>query len=359
MSVAEKTGGSALAQSEVREVLQYVPLFSGRTFLVALSGAEMSDMILAETLLDLRALQKIGVKLVILYAGETNGVFMDLAAEVELKVSTVTDNEALAVLNRGQAALIIKPGALSFNQSLVETAHTVQPDKILYLEEERSYPASWQGALSLEEVQRSMEQGGSTSELSLWITEALSGGVQRVHFLKAEMPGCLSRELFSNEGVGVMIYRDSYQGIRPLSEEDIPEFLAIIGRSIRAKHLIPRSYEEVMAQLGDYYVMTIDDNVVGCVALHAYENGVCELACLFVKPAHKGLGYGRDLVEFAEERAKEEGYEKIIALSTEAGGFFQQQMGYEEISLEEIPQIRYEKLMKTGRNSVALQKDLR
>ncbi len=346
---------SALTQSDVREVLQYVPIFSGKTFVVTLDGKGLPDMVMAEILLDLISLQRIGVQLVIAYSGDAKEALLDWAADVELKLSEATAESVQAVLSRGQAALVNHEGELAFNEELVQLALNVGAHKILHLGQLADYPVEWEGALKLASAQSALS---SIAEMSHWVLEAVSKGVQRVHLLDGTMPGCLSRELFSNEGVGVMIYRDSYQGIRALSEEDIPELLAIIGRSIRAQDLLPRNYEEIETNLADYFVMAIDGNVVGSVALHAYEGGIAELACLFVKESHKGLGYGNELVKFAEREAQNRGVRRLFALSTGAGGFFERQLGYKPMPLEEVPASRRTKLELSGRDSLALIKDL-
>ena len=54
-----------MAIGDVRGVLQYVPLFRGRTFVVLFDEGLLPQPAVAETLLDLKALQEIGVRLVI------------------------------------------------------------------------------------------------------------------------------------------------------------------------------------------------------------------------------------------------------------------------------------------------------
>jgi len=54
-------------QSDVRAVLQYVPFFRGKTFVLVLNAARMTQLALAEALLDLIALQQVGVKLVLIW----------------------------------------------------------------------------------------------------------------------------------------------------------------------------------------------------------------------------------------------------------------------------------------------------
>ncbi len=56
-------------KGDVREVLQYVPLFAGKTFVIVFDEGLLPESAVAETLLDLIALQRIGVKLVVVVVG--------------------------------------------------------------------------------------------------------------------------------------------------------------------------------------------------------------------------------------------------------------------------------------------------
>jgi amino-acid N-acetyltransferase len=189
--------------------------------------------------------------------------------------------------------------------------------------------------------------------------EACRRGVPRVHVLNGRRQGVLVDELFSNEGVGTMVHADSYREIRPLREEDIPELLGMIGRSVRRTRLVARSYEDILPRITDYRVMTIDDNVVGCVALHEYpEEKRAEIACLYVKQAHEGRGYGVDLVHHAEEMAKARGIPRVFALTNRAADFFRDRLGYEQGTPGDLPDSRREQFFASGRDSLVFLKEL-
>lgn len=50
---------------------------------------------------------------------------------------------------------------------------------------------------------------------------------------------------------------------------------------------------------------------VGCVGLHELAPGVCEIKRLYVRPAHRGHGLGRNLVEGVLAAARERGYRSM------------------------------------------------
>jgi len=178
---------------------------------------------------------------------------------------------------------------------------------------------------------------GQASVLLSKAASACSQGIPRVHLLDERRQGVLLDELFSNEGVGVMIHADNYLEIRDLTID----------------------YEQVEQALQDFLVLTVDGNVVGCVALHQYPELNCaELACLYVKQSHEGGGYGLALVKAAEQRAHEKESSWIFALTTRAYDYFTQQLGYEKGSLEDLPAERKKRLIESGRESLVVRKDV-
>jgi amino-acid N-acetyltransferase len=188
---------------------------------------------------------------------------------------------------------------------------------------------------------------------------ASQGGVPRVHIINGRVDEGLLAEVFSNEGIGTLIYADEYQAVRKAMRKDIRHMMALIKPSIQEEQLIKRTRSSIDKHIGEYYVFDIDNNIVGLISLHAYpEQKMAELASLAVSPGHEHRGIGSRLALFVENLAREQGATKIFCLSTQAFTFFQHKLGYTEGTPEDLPPARREKYEQSGRNSKVLVKSL-
>ncbi|MCC6231241.1 MAG: amino-acid N-acetyltransferase [Verrucomicrobiales bacterium] len=189
--------------------------------------------------------------------------------------------------------------------------------------------------------------------------QACHAGVPRVHIINGCQDDALLAEVFSNEGIGTLVYANEYEQIRRALKKDIRQILMLTRKSVNSAELMKRTRAEIERQIGDYYLYEIDRNPVACVALHLYpEQRKAELAYLFVSPAHENQGLGRKLIGFVEDKAREAGVHQLIALSTQAFTFFQSKAGFVEGSPEDLPPSRRERYDASGRNSKVLIKHL-
>jgi len=188
---------------------------------------------------------------------------------------------------------------------------------------------------------------------------ACQAGVPRVHIINGRVDEGLLAEVFSNEGIGTLIYVSEYQQIRRALKKDIRSILMLIEDSVASEELVKRSRATIEKQLSDYHIFEIDKNPVGCVAVHVYpDQKIGELACLYVKASHENQGIGRKLINFAENRARELGLTELLALSTQAFTYFQSKGGFIEGTAEDLPPARREKYEQSGRRSKILIKKL-
>jgi amino-acid N-acetyltransferase len=110
---------------------------------------------------------------------------------------------------------------------------------------------------------------------------AARAGVARVHVINGMVDEGLLAEVFSNEGIGTLVYANDYRRIRPARKRDISSLQQLIRASVESEELLPRSRAAIQKQLDDYFIFEVDRNPVACVALHTYpEQNKGELASL-------------------------------------------------------------------------------
>ncbi len=188
---------------------------------------------------------------------------------------------------------------------------------------------------------------------------ACKAGVQRVHIINGCEDEGLLAEVFSNEGIGTLIYANEYQAVRRALKKDVRHILQLIKGSVESEELVKRTHASVEKQLGDYYIFEIDKNPVACIALHLYpEAKKGELACLYVKASHENQGIGRKLIQFVENKARELNLAELLTLSTQAFTYFQSKGGFIEGTSDDLPPARREKYDASGRHSKVLVKKL-
>jgi len=189
---------------------------------------------------------------------------------------------------------------------------------------------------------------------------ACRAGVQRVHIISGRVDEGLLAEVFSNEGIGTLIYANEYQQVRRAMKKDVRSIQTLTKSSVESEELVKRTRSAIEKNLHDYFIFEIDKNPVACVALHPYpEADRAEVACLYVNPSHENQGIGRKLIQFTENKARESGLSGLFALSTQAFTYFQSKGGFVEGTPDDLPPARREKYEQSGRKSKVLVKKLK
>jgi putative acetyltransferase len=105
-----------------------------------------------------------------------------------------------------------------------------------------------------------------------------------------------------------------------------------------------QSFEQELAELPGKYgppagallIGDMDGKTAGCVALRPLSNKVCEMKRLYVRPAFRGSGIGRELTVAIIDRARAIGY-RSIRLDTLRDRMERAVQLYRSLGFEEIP----------------------
>ncbi len=354
----------------VRSVLEYVPYFRGRLFVVHVDEALLQAEELVDALLDADALHEIGVRLVLVAEGNDTTSLRLRAGECEMHAAVaempLSEGESAAarvneIVERRQVAIVASGTTGRFDEGSVQLAVTLGAAKYICLQAGQVPTREGQPIFAILESEVTAENCLSCEHAEELEAAAAvcRRGIPRVHLLDGLHRGVLLDEIFSEEGVGTMVHTDSYREIRPLQEDDIPELLSMIARCMADAKLVQRSYEGIRDLLDSYYVYTLDDTIVGCVALYPFPEDACaELGCLFIKKSYEGHGYGRAMCRFIEQKARAMGFKWIFALSQSAVTYFRDRLHYSPVSREVLPAARLAELEASGRQSVAFGRTL-
>jgi len=161
-------------------------------------------------------------------------------------------------------------------------------------------------------------------------------GVGRVHLIGFEQDGSLLRELFTHDGVGTVITRESLELIREARPDDIGGLVTLIEPLEGEGILVHRPRELLEREIRQFSIMEHDGIIVGCAALYRHSDDEAELACLAVSPEHREGGYGEQLMRRIERRAKKAGIKRLLVLTTSTEHWFVER-GFKRGTVDDLP----------------------
>ncbi|HEU5069397.1 MAG TPA: amino-acid N-acetyltransferase [Verrucomicrobiae bacterium] len=423
--------------TDLRGILQYIPRFRDKVFVLALDGAVVTDENFANLLLDVAVLRSLNIRVVMVHGaaaqikalaaeqhvapsnldggGITDAATLKLALTAANRLTheileglsandlrAVTTNSIIAhplgilqgvdhlftgkveridvemlqkLLDGGVIPVVPPLGfdgdgrtyRVNSDSVAVALAEALRATKLIFI-------TTTDGIRVGDQMIRQMLVGELESVLALQrnaippdtlskavhAVAACKAGIPRVHIINGRVDEGLLAEVFSNEGIGTLIYANEYQQIRRAMKKDVRSILNLTKASVATTELVKRTRAAIEKQLGDYYLFEIDKNTVACIALHVHaDQKKGELACLYVSPSHENQGIGRKLIQFIETKARELGLTELIALSTQAFNYFQSKAGFAEGTPDDLPPARREKYDQSGRNSKVLVKKLK
>lgn len=423
--------------TDLRGILQYIPQFREKTFIISVDGAIVTDENFGNILLDVAVLRSLNIRVVFVHGASAQIKSLAQAQDVKpsnLDGSGLTDAEtlrlALTAANRltheileglsandlraaSPNAIIAHPMGIIqgvdhqftgkvervdtelfqmlLNQGIipvvpplgfdgdgrtyrvnsdsvaVAVAEALKATKLIFITEHDGLRFNNQiiRQMLVADLQKLLQQNAAGFAAPMLskaqhAVAACGAGVQRVHIINGRVDEGLLAEVFSNEGIGTLIYANEYQQVRAAKKKDVRAIQILTKKAVEADELVRRTRVAIEKNLGDYYIFEIDRNPVACVALHIYsEQKKGELACLYVSPSHENQGIGRKLIQFTETKARELGLNELITLSTQAFTYFQSKGGFMEGTPDDLPPARREKYDQSGRNSKVLVKKLK
>jgi amino-acid N-acetyltransferase len=422
--------------TDLRGILQYIPQFREKTFILAIDGVIVTDDNFATLLLDVALLWSLNIRVVLVHgasaqilslaaerhikatdfdgAGVTDAATLDLALTASNrltheileglsandlrgastnviiahpvgiiqgvdhlftgKVERVDVDLLQSLLNQGVVPVIPPLGfdgdgrtyRVNSDGVAVAVAEQLKAIKLIFVTSQDGlvYRGELIRQMIAAELGRLVQNDPSAFAPDMLskarhATMACNVGIPRVHVINGTLDEGLLGEVFSNHGLGTLIYANDYENIRPAKKKDVRAIQSLTKQAVEAEELVKRTKAMIEASLGDYYIFEIDKNPVGCVALHVYHDAnQGELACLYVASSHENQGIGRKLIQFVEAKARELGLRELLALSTQAFTYFQSKGGFVEGTPDDLPPARRERYEQSGRFSKILVKKL-
>ncbi|TJY61069.1 amino-acid N-acetyltransferase [Sinimarinibacterium sp. CAU 1509] len=217
------------------------------------------------------------------------------------------------------------------------------------------------GQLSVADGERLLAANAGFSDIDrTYLQAALAatrGGVKRVH-LVGHIDGALLRELYTRDGVGVMLYSDpDYEATRDASIEDVGGVLQLIQPLEQQGVLVARSREQLELDIQHFNVIVRDGLVIACCALFPFpQNAMGELACVAVHPDYRRGGRAAALLKRVETEARQMGLKHLFSLTTHTPHWFIEH-GFRRAGPDELP-MQKQRIYNYQRNSLVLIKDL-
>ena len=299
--------------------------------------------------------------------GVIDGVDMQYSGKVR-KIDTDAINERL---HRGELVLTsligYSPTGEAFNMTMEEvacqTAIELKAEKLIFLVQGHGLidaDGVLHSAISADQAEAIYQRGIESDECRQCVPYAIRAtreGVARSHLVSHDDDGALLVELFTDYGTGTMIARDSLVKIREASIEDVGDIMALIRPLQEQGVLIKRSRESLEMQIRHYSVLEHDDRIAACIAMLPFpEDGMAELACLAVSTERRKSGFGEQLVQHVEQRARLYGFKSLFLLTTQTSHWFAER-GYVASNVSQLPPSRGE-LYNHNRRSKILIKHL-
>ena len=207
-------------------------------------------------------------------------------------------------------------------------------------------------------MEKESDQASGTLQFLRSAVAACKAGVTRSHLISYYGDGALLKELFTRDGIGSQIVKESYEQIRMATIDDIGGLLELIRPLEQQGILVKRSRELLENEIEHFQIVERDGMVIGCAALYPFlDKKMGELACLVSHPKYRKGARADNLMLHIERKARKLGLESIFVLTTQSIHWFQER-GFRIADISELPSYKKE-LYNLKRNSKILVRNIR
>ncbi|ENW96751.1 amino-acid N-acetyltransferase [Acinetobacter sp. NIPH 298] len=263
----------------------------------------------------------------------TGEVFNLLAEEVATKTATALNADKLIFLGE-------KQGLMNEKQQLLRELSPRQLES--YIQQYQAHHPEF--ALHLKQAQ-----------------QASLSGVHRVHLISYTYDGALIEELFTRDGIGTMITDAHYEEVRIANINDVGGLINLLRPLEQEGILVYRSRELLESEIEQFAVIERDGMILACAALYPISSALnetrsAEIACVAVDSSYRKSNRGSQILQFLENKAKQQGIQQLFVLTTRTAHWFLEH-GFVPAHIDDLPNAR-QALYNYQRNSLVFKKVL-
>ncbi|TCM64338.1 N-acetylglutamate synthase [Acinetobacter calcoaceticus] len=204
----------------------------------------------------------------------------------------------------------------------------------------------------------------SNPEIALYLHTAKAAslkGVHRVHLISYAYDGALIEELFTRDGIGTMITDAHYEDVRMANIHDVGGLINLLRPLEEQGILVYRSRERLENEIEQFAVIERDGMILACAALYPFPNASdqmvsAEIACVAVHPSYRKSNRGSQILNFLENKARQQGIQQLFVLTTRTAHWFIEH-GFHQTNVDELPEAR-QALYNFQRNSMVFKKPI-
>ncbi len=282
------------------------------------------------------------------------GVIDGIDFQLTGKVRSVDGPAISALLNDGNIVLLSPLGYsltgeifnVSFADVAIQVAKAIGADKLIAFNDDgpiKDKTGQQYREMTLLKCEKFLVESARHNQDNSYFSlracqKACDAGVARAHVISSHEDGALLRELFTRDGSGTMVYRDSYETIRRARFDDVVGILNLISPLEEEGVLVKRSRERLETELDCFIVMEKDNLIIGCAALYPISDSrSAELACVAIHPEYRSNGRASKLLAHLEKQASKLKLERLFVLTTQTAHWFLEQ-GFVESNIEMLPE---------------------